>query len=530
MKNLDSIKIPKLAKSPKVKASPIPEQGKNVSPVSELTAEFKNLNPDNTASSQTEFTKLPNGVNLLTTKNPVPRKKILKRILFGMLLIIIVLITSLTLRAANLSQKIFVGQKTSFFSKIRDLIRGGDSNDILIGEDLGQINILLLGIGGEGHDGPYLTDTMILAQIRPDIGEVSLISIPRDYWAEIPNSPISSRTAQAGTNTSQNSFSNQNRAKINSAFSEGFVKHHDWDEAGLWARQTVEKLTDEKIPYFAVLDFAGFEKAVNQINGLDVIVERTFTDYSYPDNGIGYLPPITFTAGPAHLNGTRALQFARSRHAAGPEGSDFARSTRQHKIIESFKQKVLSLNLLSDAGTINSLLSTFADHFHTNISPASIFHIYNLIREKGIKSFISLSLDPSTSLVCPKILEESGAYVLTPCEGKTESDIANFFKNAFTYGKVTAEKSVIWLSSSSGNKVSLASAKKNFEDAALTVWELPYKGEALSQNIFYQVNPKPATAEFIKNSLHATEVTLPPPGVKVDNQKVDVIVILGENN
>ena len=317
--------------------------------------------------------------------------------------------------------------------------------------------------------------------------------------------------------------------KINAAFAEGFNKNKDWDEAGSWARQQVETMSGLKIPYFAVIDFAGFEEAVSKVNGLDVHVDRTFTDYTYPDSGIGYLPPITFTEGDEHMDGTRALEFARSRHAAGPEGSDFARSARQQKIIDAFKQRVLGLNLITNAGTLNSLLSTFANHFHTNIAPANILRLYNLIKEKSIKSTVSLSLDPSTSIICPKIMEDTGAYVLVPCEGKNDTDVQNFFKNIFVTGKVTAEKSVIWLSSSTGDRVAYAKADQKLKEAGLTVWELPYKGQALSTNVVYQANSKPATTEFIKNALGATEVTLPPPGVNVDKSKVDIILILGHN-
>lgn len=432
-----------------------------------------------------------------------------KRIAGAMLLIILLLAGVVAYRFANLSDKIFVGTKTSFFQKLRDAIRGGGDNVRLVGEDVGQINILLLGIGGEGHDGPYLSDTMILAQIRPDIGEIAMVSIPRDYQVQLPN--------------------NYGQRKINAAFAEGFNQHKDWNEAGQWARSAAEQLSGLKIPYFAVIDFAGFEKAINQVGGLDIKIDRTFTDYSYPDSNDGYLPPITFTEGSEHMNGTRALQFARSRHAAGLEGSDFARSARQQKIISAFKEKVLNLNLITGAGTINSLLDTFASHFHTNITPGEILRIYNLTRQKDIQNIISLSLDPSTSLVCPKIAEETGAYILVPCEGKTIDDIHNYFKNIFALGRIYAEKSVIWLATSTGNRTAYQTADARLKENNLTVWELGYKGEPLPKTVFYQANLKPATAEFIANTLHATEASLPPPGVKIDKDKVDIIIILGQD-
>lgn len=436
-------------------------------------------------------------------------KKTLKKVLALVFLAIIFLMGVLAIRAANLSDKIFVGRKTSFFDKVRDFIRGGGDNAKLVGEDLGQINILLLGIGGEGHDGPYLSDTMMLAQIRPDIGQVALVSIPRDYWT---------------------TFANNAQGKVNQAFSDGYTKNKDWNEGGRYARLAVENITGLQVPYFAVLDFSGFEKAINQVGGVNIQVERTFTDYSYPDNKNGYLPPLTFTQGLEQMDGTRALQFARSRHAAGVEGSDFARSQRQKKIIDAFKQKVTSLNLITNVGTINSLLGTFADHFHTNVSPSELLHVYNLIKDEDPSTFITLNLDPTTSLICPVIREDTGAYTLAPCPGKSSTDVQNFFKNIFTFGKISEEKSVIWLSTSTGDKTEYEKVSNKLKEVGLTVWELSYKEEGLSQSVFYQVNKKPATAEFIKNSLGAREVSLPPPGVKTDKNNVDIIIILGENN
>jgi polyisoprenyl-teichoic acid--peptidoglycan teichoic acid transferase len=475
MPNLDSINQKKSIQPPKITVSPVPPRTRQAS--------------------------------LLTSGQKQPGKKILKRVLVLICAIIVVLGAMTLVRAANISQKIFVGQKTSFFGKVVDFIRGGGDNGRLIGENLGQINVLLLGVGGEGHDGPYLTDTMILAQIRPDIGEVTLTSIPRDYWADMPSG---------------------GQQKINSAFAYGLGQNMDWDKAGLYSREVAQNLTGLQIPYFAVMDFSGFEKAVDQVGGLDITVDRAFTDNQYPDSGTGYLPPQTFTAGPQHMDGARALIFARSRHAAGTEGSDFARSQRQQKIIDAFKQKALNGNLIGDASKLNSLLGIFADHFHTNMSPSEIYRLYSLTKNQNMQT-LSLSLDPDTGLICPEILESTGAYVLTPCPGKSITDVQNFFKNSFSIGKLTAEKSTVWLADSTGNQQAYDTAFRNLTDAGLQVYQLSYSKDNLPQTIVYQANPKPATAEFIKNTLNATEVTLPPPGVTVSKDRVDVIVVLGQN-
>lgn len=452
-----------------------------------------------------------NSVSLLS-KPTKHRGKFFLKIIIGLILGVIAVLGILAaIRATNLTNKIFVGNKTSFFQKIRAVL-GAAGNVRLEGENQGQINILLLGIGGEGHDGPFLSDTMIVAQIRPDITEISLTSIPRDYLVKMPDSKT------------------DNYAKINNAFSAGYTKNKNWAEGGSWARQAAQTVTGLNIPYFTVIDFEGFRKAVDKIGGVDVDVEKTFTDSSFPnDRTLGYLPPITFNRGRQHFNGEHALIFARSRHAAGSEGSDFARSQRQQKIIQAFKQKIFSLNIISDAGKINQLLGIFADHFHTNLDPKEIMRIYSLIKEKGGYSFLSLSLDQDTGLVCPKIMEDTGAYVLVPCPNKSAADIKNFFLNAFALGRIYREKAVLWLGNSGSDKKIYADADAKLKATGLTVWEVPYFGESapFEQNIFFQVNPKAATAEFVKNTLNAKELALPPPGLKIDKNKVDIIIILG---
>lgn len=447
-------------------------------------------------------------ISLISTKvsSKKPRRGLK---IFGLVaLFFIVGIAALGIwRATNLTNKIFVGKKLTFFQKIKEMIAGSTGQVRLIGEDEGQINVLLLGIGGEGHDGPYLTDTIILAQIRPGDGQVVMTSIPRDYFIDIPGF---------------------RQAKINEAFSDGYLKHRDYGEGGELAMETVKKLTGIDVSYFAVVDFSGFEKAVDKIGGLDIKIDRTFTDTTFPNDATqGYLPPVTFNEGWEHMDGTRALIFARSRHAAGSEGSDFARSARQQKVIQAFKEKVINLNLLSDSGKINSLLDIFADHFHTNISVGEMLRVYQLAKEKNIGHFLSLSLDPSTNLICPQILPETGAYVLLPCYGKTGEDIKNYFKNAFAIGKISEEKAVVWMASSNHNSTAYQNASRLLTDAGITNWEFTYSGKGLEKNIFYQVNPKPGTAEFLKNTLSAAEVTLPPPNLKIDPSKLDILIILG---
>ncbi len=442
-----------------------------------------------------------------------PHKPKGKRLLKWIVVVIIVIILGLgglvAIRATGLANKIFVGKQTSVFGRLTDLISSQTGGNKLDGESEGQVNLLLLGIGGPGHDGPYLSDTIILAQIRPKDKKATLISIPRDYLVN---------TKEIG------------QRKINAVFSESYQKNEDWDKAGQSIRDVVSKMSGLDIPYFAVVDFKGFEKTIDLLGGVDIQIERTFTDYTFPNSELGYLPAVTFTEGQEHMDGERALIFARSRHAAGEEGTDFARSARQQKIITAAKERVESLNIVADAGKINELFTIVGDHFHTNMSPGQLLRTYSLTKDLSGDQLSSLSLDEAGGLVCPQTLEESGAFVLTVCPSKTSQDIRDYFQNSFSTGQVTSEKAVVWLADSSTTGKLYKKAESELNNAGLTVYKVIYGGKPLSQSVVYSVNHKPSTTDYISKALDASPVSLPPPGIKIDPKKVDVIVILGSRD
>lgn len=430
------------------------------------------------------------------------------KIVLGLIIIIgLGLGAVVAVKATNLADKIFVGKKQSLYSKISDLISSQTGNKLL-GEKDGQINVLLLGIGGPGHDGPYLSDTIMVAQLKPGENKATLTSIPRDYLIN---------TKELG------------QRKINAVFAENYEKTKDWDKAGEATIDVVEKISGLDIPYFAVIDFQGFTKAIDVLGGVEVTVDRTFTDYTFPDNKEGYLPAVTFEEGPEHMDGKRALIFARSRHAAGEEGTDYARGLRQQKIISATKSKITALNIIADAGKINEMFGIVGEHFHTNLTPGEMIRLYTLTKDYNQDSISSLSLDPETGLICPKVLETNGAFVLTLCAGKSGDDIIDFFKDSFSTGNVVNEKAVVWLADSSVAGNLYKKAEQELVNNNITVYKMIYTGKPLIQTVVYPVNQKDGTIQLIKDKLSASEVSLAPPGVKIDPKKVDLIVILGQD-
>ncbi|MCJ7804638.1 LCP family protein, partial [Patescibacteria group bacterium] len=263
----------------------------------------------------------------------------------------------------------------------------------LQGEGDGRINILLLGIGGAGHDGADLTDTMMVVSVDPVNKNVSMLSIPRDLWVDIPGGGESKINAI-------NSYGNQNKKR----FTDGPTA----------SKQVVSEILDLPIHYYILMDFEGFKKMVDEVGGVDVNVEKSIVDPYYPDDRPGHNGQITYkvSAGQQHMDGTAALRYARSRETT----SDFDRAHRQQIILKSLKEKALSVGVMANPAKLSGLMNIIGDHFRTDIQ------LWEMER------FLTLLKDVNTQEIAQKVLDNSaegllkdgnmnGAYVLLPRSG-----------------------------------------------------------------------------------------------------------------
>ncbi len=445
------------------------------------------------------------------------------------------------------TNQIFAGNG-NIFTGVINLIVSPDKP--LVGEAEGTVNILLMGVGGSGHDGAYLTDTMIVAQINTKTQEVTLISIPRDFALNLP---------KYGYN------------KINAAYA--YAYRDDEDTAGNVAIAAAEQVTGLTIPYFAVIDFKGFVAAVDDVGGVDVTIDHTFTDATFPNDypydTRGYLSPITFKAGPAHMNGRTALIFARSRHSGdAKEGSDFARSERQKKILVAFKEKILDLNL-TNLGTINNLLSDFTQNFRTNLQPYEMKRLADMAQKIASDNIYSFSLEPDGVLICsalvdpktgkpvpaapvvpptttpttpttpttgtpttgeettPPVPEVVRMYVVQACSGKTLTDIRNFIVNAPLLAKLKQEGAVIEVQNSVGVTGLAAKLFGKVPDVGPKVNYVTFKGKVpYDQTMLYDnsLGAKPKTLDYLKT--HYTFVTS---DVRFGGSTADFVIVLGKD-
>jgi LCP family protein required for cell wall assembly len=295
-----------------------------------------------------------------------------------------------------------------------------------------QYNILILGYGGGKHEGTYLTDTIIIANIDTLKKKILLISFPRDIWVKVPvinNEDFYSKinaVYQMGIMPKQ--YENIDKSLIDNNNPSGILK------------KVINDISGINPDYFLAIDFEGFIKIVDTLGGIEVNVEKPFTDYEYPieenmnflcgrDEEFAKIEPIinkeltaeevtaifasdknleqffkdikdrpavafpcryeilSFNKGLTTMNGETALKFSRSRHALG-DGGDFNRARRQQLVVNAVMDKVISLNFIPK---VLPLLNDLEQNLKTDVSISefdNFISIGNSISQYKISSLI----------------------------------------------------------------------------------------------------------------------------------------------
>ena len=212
-----------------------------------------------------------------------------------------------------------------------------------------RLNVLLVGIDSrKGHEAA-LTDTMMLASLDRTLGTVSLISIPRD----LVNVPLGNH----------NTFG----PKLNSLY--GYARRHpeEFPRGPMRALEdAVGALLAVHVDYYAVMDFKGFVRMIDEAGGVDVHLAKALVDPKYP--GLSKVGGLRIEAGDQHLDGDLALAYVRSRKAV--DGSDFARAHRQQEVIVSLRNRLMNGGSLFVR--LPALLKTFGDNVRTDLPPSML--------------------------------------------------------------------------------------------------------------------------------------------------------------
>lgn len=388
----------------------------------------------------------------------------------------------------------------------------------LSGEGDGRVNILLLGRGGEGHDGPDLTDTIILASIDPIANEASLVSIPRDLWVPVSNS---------------------GSMKINAAFATGkdnYLSSHkqltdqvkiDADKAGFdTVESTISKVLGVPVHYHLMVDFSGFEQAVNNVGGVYLNAPDSVAE-QMRINGKPYY--LNVKAGWQSMDGFKALAYARSRHTS-PRG-DFDRAERQRALIAALKDKIMSPSTFSNPQKISNLLTTFGNHVQTNFSVADMQRLYQINQKITPDKISSIGLaDPPNSFVTTGNI--GGLSVVLPTAGvgnfkAIQSYIRNTLKDSFLRNE-NASIMVLNGTSKAGMATEKGDELKSFGYTITKVDNAPTRNYPKTIIVDLRGGSKKYTKSYLEKRFGVTSVSsIPDPSIVPDS--ADFVIILGND-
>ncbi|MGK9321211.1 LCP family protein [Melissococcus plutonius] len=169
-------------------------------------------------------------------------------------------------------------------------------------------SFLIMGLDNtiERKLGTTRTDAMMVVTVNNKTKKVTFCSLPRDSFVQI------------------DAKNYQGMQRIEAAYT------YDGPTASV---NTVEKLLNIPIDHYCVFNFLSFIKFIDAIGGIDVNVKHSFDGATKDGPG-----SIHFDEGKQHIDGTKALSYARERHS----DNDIMRGFRQQEIIQAVAKKLKS--------------------------------------------------------------------------------------------------------------------------------------------------------------------------------------------
>lgn len=214
----------------------------------------------------------------------------------------------------------------------------------------GSLTILLLGSDTRGEITSIddiigqRSDSILVAQVAGDGQSITVMSIMRDSWVEIPG---------YGEN------------KINAALSFGGVP---------LAIQTIENLIDTRIDRVAIIDFEGFRGVTDALGGVTVdnpVAFRSIDGYSYAQ-------------GPIELQGDAALSYVRERMAF--PGGDYQRARNQQAFIKAVMAETLTAETLTNPVRVTNLVSELSPHLIVDSGFNAVFAGSLAVQVRDVRS------------------------------------------------------------------------------------------------------------------------------------------------
>lgn len=196
----------------------------------------------------------------------------------------------------------------------------------------GVVNILLIGNDSRTNGTDGRSDAMILLSVSNQTKKVYMTSLLRDMYVEIPG---------------------YKGNRLNAAYSYGGAE---------LLLETIEHNFDITVNRYVLVNFEAFANLVDAVGGIDL--ELTAKEVEYVNaylweynvllgrpEGTDYMD--TSVSGMVHLNGAQALSYTRNRYL----GTDFGRTERQRKVLETVIRKMPGALVTNPGEVINGLVT-----------------------------------------------------------------------------------------------------------------------------------------------------------------------------
>ncbi|KUJ38256.1 LCP family protein [Streptomyces sp. NPDC093228] len=234
--------------------------------------------------------------------------------------------------------------------------------------DNGSENILVLGsdtrsgsnrtLGGGTDDGSARSDTAMIVHVYKGHKKASVVSVPRDTLVDRPECTDSKGNAQPAARS----------VMFNSAYSTG---------GATCAVKTVESITGIRMDHYVEVDFAGFQKLIDDLGGVQVTTTKAIDDRE---------SHLALPAGTHTLDGRQALGLVRTRHGVG-DGSDLGRIQLQQAFVKALVDQVKQIGILSSPTKLVDLADTATKAVTTDSDLASVKALASFANGlKGISS------------------------------------------------------------------------------------------------------------------------------------------------
>lgn len=200
----------------------------------------------------------------------------------------------------------------------------------------GYTNFLILGTDTVPNkpNAPILTDTIILASLNHQTGNVNLVSLPRDLW------------------------DGEYQTRINALYYYGQERYPD--NPALFPTEVISTTLNVPINYTIVISLDTLSQLVDAVGGIEVEVTEGFVDEQYPRSDVDVAvesdpeklyKTISFSAGVEVMSGERVMEYVRSRYSDGDEGTDLSRARRQQAVFSALIEKMKTPQVLLNPHT-----------------------------------------------------------------------------------------------------------------------------------------------------------------------------------